>query len=146
MRSLLAKMLSAKKRIYSMHQKTKPQANDMVTLIWFRMFWSYFIQKSKYCKEMQKKNIHLYVPNFHQCCFGLTDNRPNSMHWMDSLWFLWPPDSFIPPFPFVVAMGCSLSHMQLTSYSIIPLRFNLKMTFADGNALPQVGTNTLLVL
>ena len=35
MRSLLAKVLSATKRIYSMRQMTKPKGNDMLTLIWF---------------------------------------------------------------------------------------------------------------
>ena len=37
MGSLLVKMLSATKGIYSMWQETDSQANDMLTLIWFRV-------------------------------------------------------------------------------------------------------------
>ena len=86
-------------------------------------------------------------PNFQQCCSGLTDYRLR-IEWNGyfdnffgySLWFPLLPDSFCPSFPYVVAMGCNWSHIQLTSYFIILLSFNLKMTFGDGNVLPQIGT------
>ena len=111
---------------------------DLV-LAWVMCVLILLCPKRQYRKEMQKKplelqNIHL---DFRQCCFGLPDYRPNSTHWMErlflttffnySIWFILPLDFFCPPFPYVVAMECSLSHIQLISYFITPHSFNLKM-------------------
>ena len=116
-RSILAKMLSATTRLYSMRQD-KPPANDMLALMRFRVGYVRFIfifTKSKYHEEMQKKTYTgmtvypLGLPNFQQGRYNWSAVELNPcIEWggggifcnifIHSFWFLLPPDSSCPPY------------------------------------------------
>ena len=79
------KNVISKKEDYSMHQKTNPQANDMVTLIWFRMFWSYFIQKANIVRKCRKKTyICMYRTSSNAVSDWLTIDLTPCIDWIHS--------------------------------------------------------------
>ena len=90
--SLLAKVLLATKRIYSMRQKTNPHAGQWhadtdLVLAWAMCFDLALSKKPISQGNAEKRTLELQYTHsdFRQCCFGLTDHRPNSTHWMERL-------------------------------------------------------------